>query len=71
MARKAEWARLEDVRKDFRSADQIREALVFDIAWNGLRLITTIEYPAQRIFVKALLTHKQYDRKEWMKWAKH
>jgi hypothetical protein len=32
---------------------------------------TTIEYPTQRIFVKALLTHKEYDRKEWMKWAKH
>lgn len=71
VAKKAEWTQLEDVRKDFRSADQIGEALVFDIAWNRLRLITTIEYPTKRIFVKALLTHKEYDRKEWMKWAKH
>ena len=71
VARKAEWTQLEDVRKDFRTADQIGEALVFDIAWNDLRLITTIEYTSKRIFVKALLTHKEYDRKEWMRWAKH
>lgn len=70
-ARKAEWTRLEDVRKDFRSADQIGEVLVFDIAWNDLRLIATIEYPSKRIFVKALMSHKEYDRKEWMKWAEH
>ncbi len=50
--------------------DQIGEALVFDIAWNNLRLITTVEYPTKRIFVKALMSHKEYDRKEWMKWAK-
>jgi mRNA-degrading endonuclease HigB of HigAB toxin-antitoxin module len=61
---------LEDVRKNFRSADQIGDALVFDIAWNNLRLITTVEYPTKRIFVKALMSHKEYDRKEWMKWAK-
>ena len=70
-ARKAEWTRLEDVRRDFRSADQIGEALVFDISRNDFRLITTVDYPTKRIFVKALMNHKEYDRKEWMKWAKH
>jgi hypothetical protein len=29
VSRKAEWTRLEDVRKDFRSVDQVGEALVF------------------------------------------
>jgi mRNA interferase HigB len=70
VARRAEWNRLEDVRRNFRSADQVGEVLVFDIAWNRLRLITTVDYPTKRIFVKALLSHKEYDRKEWMKWAK-
>jgi mRNA interferase HigB len=71
VATKPGWNRLEDVRKDFRTADQIGVVLVFDIAWNSLRLITTVEYPTKRIFVKALLTHKEHDRKQWMKWAKH
>jgi mRNA interferase HigB len=70
-AHKAEWARLEDVRKNFASADQIGDVLVFDIRHNDYRLIATVDYPTKRIFVKALLSHKEYDRKEWMKWAKH
>ena len=71
VARRADWTRLEDVRRQFRSADQIGEVLVFDIARNDFRLITTVDYPRSRVFVKALLSHKEYDRKEWMKWAKH
>ena len=71
MARKAEWTRFEDVRNDYHSADQVGQVLVFSVAWNNFRLITTIDYPTKRIFVKALLTHKEYDREEWKKWVKH
>jgi mRNA interferase HigB len=70
-AHKAEWVRLEDVREKFPSADQIGDVLVFNICHNDYRLISTVDYPTKRIFVKALLSHKEYDRKEWMKWAKH
>jgi len=70
-AHKAEWTRLQDVRRNFASADQIGDVLVFDICHNDYRLIATADYPTKRIFVKGLLTHKEYDRKEWIKWAKH
>ncbi len=70
IAHSANWTRLEDVRKDFPSADQVGNALVFNVLYNDFRLIATVDYPTRRMFVKALLTHKEYDRKEWMKWAK-
>ncbi|MGA3023681.1 MAG: type II toxin-antitoxin system HigB family toxin [Bryobacteraceae bacterium] len=70
IARRAEWSRLEDVRADFPSADQVGRVLVFNVRWNAFRLIVTVDYPTKRLFVKALLTHKEYDRKEWMKWTK-
>jgi hypothetical protein len=35
----------------------------------NFRLITRVSYNVQRIYIKALLKHKEYDRKEWMKWA--
>lgn len=66
----AERSRLEDVRADFPAADQVGRVLVFNVRWNALRLIVTVDYPTKRLFVKALLTHKEYDRKEWMKWTK-
>jgi len=28
-----------------------------------------VSYNLQRIYVKALLNHREYDRKEWMKWV--
>lgn len=68
-ARKAEWRRFADVRKDFPSADQVGAVLIFDIQHNQYRLIARVNYLYRTIYVKDLLTHKEYDRKEWMKWA--
>jgi mRNA-degrading endonuclease HigB of HigAB toxin-antitoxin module len=33
------------------------------------RLITRVNYEGKRLYVKALLTHTEYDPKEWLKWA--
>ena len=69
VARAADWSSLAEVRLNFPSADRIGAILVFDILHNQLRLITVSAWRSRRIYIKELLTHKQYDRKEWMKWA--
>lgn len=68
-ARRAEWRGLHEVRKEFPSADQVGNVLIFNVLGGSYRLIVRVSWVSQRIFVKALLTHKEYDRKEWMKWA--
>lgn len=45
------------------------EVLIFAVLGGSCRLITKVDYPTKCVFVKALLTHREYDRKEWMKWA--
>jgi mRNA interferase HigB len=65
----ARWDSIQDVRRSFSDADQVGEALVFNIRGNPYRLIATVFYPARTIYLKALLTHKEYDREEWKKWA--
>lgn len=60
---------LHEVRKEFPSADQVGNVLIFNVLGGSYRLIVRVSWVSQRIFVKALLTHKEYDRKEWMKWA--
>ena len=69
VAKKAEWRGLHEVRRDYPSADQVGGVLIFDILGGNFRLITTVNYARQLIFVKALLKHGDYDRKGWMKWA--
>lgn len=69
IANASDWSCLTDVRKTFPNADLIGEALVFDIDGNRYRLITTVFFAAREIYVKALLTHKEYDREDWKKWC--
>jgi mRNA interferase HigB len=69
VACRARWTSLEDVRKAFPSVDRVGRTLIFNVRHNSYRLIVRHEFPWQRLFVKALLTHKEYDRKEWLKWS--
>ena len=65
----AHWCSIRDVRRSYPDADQVGEALVFNIRHNRYRLIATVYYPARTIYLKALLTHSEYNREEWKKWA--
>jgi mRNA interferase HigB len=69
VASRARWTSLKDVREVFPSADRVGQTLIFNIHHNSYRLIVRHEFPWQRLFVKALLTHKEYDRREWLKWS--
>jgi mRNA interferase HigB len=68
-ARKAQWRGLHEVRRDYPSTDQVGGVLIFDVLRGNYRLIAAANYARQQLFVKALLTHQEYDRKGWMKWA--
>ena len=65
IARRADWASLADVRAHFPDADLVGELLVFNIRRNRYRLIVFPVFSRARLYVKALLTHKEYDRQDW------
>jgi mRNA interferase HigB len=69
VAQSAHWNSLPDVREVFPDADQIGHVLVFNIRHNRYRLIVTEAFGQQRLYVKALLNHKEYERGGWKKWA--
>jgi mRNA interferase HigB len=68
-AKKAKAGSFQQIRNLFPTVDQVGQVLIFDIMGGSFRLIVRVSYPAQRLYVKALLTHGEYDRKEWMKWV--
>ena len=68
-ARTASWRNLMDVQAALPATDQVGRVLVFDIRHNRYRLITRVDFRKQKLYVKAVLTHKEYDRKEWQRWA--
>ncbi|HME10569.1 MAG TPA: type II toxin-antitoxin system HigB family toxin [Bryobacteraceae bacterium] len=69
VARKAVWRGLHEVRGAYPSADQVGDVLIFNVLGGNFRLMTRVRYDLQRIYIKALLNRREYDRKEWMKWA--
>ncbi len=58
----AVWKTLAQVRETYRSADYVKDQVVFDLGRNNYRLISTIDYSAQRLYVLEIMTHAEYDR---------
>ena len=61
----AHWKSIVDVRKDLPTADAAGEYTVFNIKGNTLRLITEINYRKQRVYLRHILTHAEYDKGAW------
>ena len=68
-AKAARWGRLEECRRSFATADQVGRCLIFNILGNRYRLIAVVNWRNRRIYFKALLTHREYERNTWHKWA--
>ena len=64
---KAQWVGLADVRRAFPDADQVGRCLVFNIRGNKYRLIVRATYNWKRLYVRNILTHKDYDKRLWLK----
>ncbi len=58
----AGWKTFAEVRQTFRSADYVKEQVVFNVGGNNYRLVSFIDYFAQRVFVLQVMTHSEYDR---------
>ena len=67
IAKKASWASLAQVRNVWPSADSVGRYTVFNIKGNAYRLIAEINYHSGRVFVRQILTHREYDRERWKK----
>lgn len=65
VAKRAQWASLADVRLDFRHADLVGQYTVFNIAGNKYRLIVSIKYRWQIVYVRHILTHPEYEKGKW------
>jgi len=58
----AAFSRFADVRQTFNSADRVGDFVVFDVG-AGYRIVTVIHFNRGRIYLRRVLTHREYD--EW------
>lgn len=54
-----------ELKAAFNTADKVGDLVVFDIGGNKFRLITYIRFEKQIVYIKAVLTHSDYDKGAW------
>jgi len=65
LTKRAAWQNFAAVRAMFPAVDKVGDKYVFDIGGNKLRLIAAFHFNTGRVFVRAVLTHKDYDKGAW------
>lgn len=79
IASSARWKKFIEVREVFADADDVDGYVIFNFRQNRYRLVTIIHYSRMKdgrmtdghIYIRAFLTHKQYDNKaNWDKGVK-
>ena len=55
------------LRSVFPSADQVGDLTVFNIGGNKYRLIASVHFNRDKIYIRHLLTHLEYDKGGWKK----
>lgn len=65
ITRTAHWQTFAELREVFPSADQVKNFTVFNIGGNKARLIAFVDYNKQKVFVRHILTHADYDKQTW------
>lgn len=54
-----------ELKRSFNSVDKVGSVYIFDIGGNKLRLIANIHFNRQKIYIRYVLTHKEYDKGNW------
>ena len=65
IASKVEWKNLAEVKQSYPHADLYGNCTIFNIGGNKYRLIAKIDYRAQVIRIRNILTHAEYDKDKW------
>jgi len=61
----ARWSCFADMRKVYGSADLVGRFVVFNVGGNKYRLIAAIHFNRGKVYVRHILTHKEYDGGAW------
>lgn len=55
----------DELHSVFPSADLVGDLIVFNIGGNKYRLITSIHFNRQKVYIRYILTHSEYDKNLW------
>lgn len=63
--RKSRFPNIARLRQVFPQADQVGKFTVFNIGGNKVRLIAALHYNRNKIYIRHVLTHEEYNAGKW------
>jgi mRNA interferase HigB len=70
VASQARWQDIIEVKIIYPHADAVGKCTVFNVRGNNFRLVVQIDFEAQVAYVKKVMTHAEYSRKNGAQWKK-
>ena len=65
VTKRARWKNLADLHADFPHADLVGVFTVFNIGGNKYRLIAIVKYRWQTVYIRHIVSHREYTREKW------
>ena len=62
---KTDFDNFAQLKQSFRSVDKVGKFVVFDIGGNKYRLVAHVHFNTAKIYIRAVLTHAEYDKDYW------
>ena len=63
--KKAHLADFAEMRHLFNSVDKVDDVYVFNVGGNKLRIIAAVHFNTGKVFIREVLTHREYDKGHW------
>jgi mRNA interferase HigB len=67
LIKQGRFSSFSELRSLFPSVDQVGKLTVFNVAGNKVRLIAAIHYNRNKVYIRSILTHEEYDENKWRK----
>ncbi|WZO99471.1 type II toxin-antitoxin system HigB family toxin [Isosphaeraceae bacterium EP7] len=64
--RNARWRTFSDIRTSYAHADLVGGLVVFNLGGNKYRIVARVFYTTGKVYIRAVMTHREYDRGRWM-----
>lgn len=65
LMKRNDFTNFAELKAMFSAADQVGKLTVFNIGGNKVRLLAAIHYNRRKVYIRAVLTHAEYDEGKW------
>ena len=65
LVRERSFSSFAELRSVFPHVSRVGNLTIFNIAGNNVRLIVSMRYDEQRVYIRHVLTHAEYDKGKW------